>query len=49
MMGFLVGFVTGSFFGVYMAQKYNVINIDTLLLLFKEKLKEYEKGQKESK
>ena len=42
----MIGFITGSFFGVYVAQNYNIMNIGGILTHFKEKLKEYEKAQK---
>jgi hypothetical protein len=49
MGSFMIGFITGSFFGVYVAQNYNVMSINNILTHFKEKLKEYEKAQKEAK
>lgn len=43
MVGFLVGFLTGTGFGVYVAQKYEIPDIKIFMESFKETAKKYEK------
>lgn len=43
MVGFLVGFVTGTGFGVFVAQKYDIPDVKIFLESFRETAKKYEK------
>lgn len=42
-LGFLAGFASGTLFGVYLSQHYDIPDLGNLLATFKEASKKYEK------
>lgn len=48
-LGFLVGFASGTVFGVYLSQHYDIPDIGNMLATFKDTAKKYEKKDEDKK